>query len=392
MDYYSVKIPLNNNIKQINKTINKLVLDNPIGYCSYSDNDISDKISNDNNSDYGEYHKPREETNSLKEKQMIKNSLIPTRYHIKFSKDKNIYKNNTTNSKVTDIFNNTNNLNQNNFNNNIYVDINSNNNNDKPIIYKSNESYLNHYINRKNYSNNRNNKKFEKIKNNKKRKDILQQVIKQDNKDIKNKNKGNHLKFKSLKYMVNNSSEIINEKEEHNKININDNNKVYFNKYIGEQNKNINYNYFILNSKNLSKNQNIERKSSLNKGCIQNKSFNQKFNYDKYKDYNSSNPIKNKINDNYICLRNSSKNRKNSEYDNYFSISHECLELSTLNPRFSYNQNIIDENHDQNSINPNKYSYQNINKKFSKTFFDMKDIKLKESKNNEFIKKAKILI
>ena len=151
MDYYSVKIPLNNNIKQINKTINKLVLDNPIGYGSYSDNDISDKISNDNNSDYGEYHKPREETNSLKEKQMIKNSLIPTRYHIKFSKDKNIYKNNTTNSKVTDKFNNTNNLNQNNFNNNIYVDINSNNNNDKPIIYKSNESYLNHYINRKNY-------------------------------------------------------------------------------------------------------------------------------------------------------------------------------------------------------------------------------------------------
>ena len=158
MNYYSAKIPLNNNINQINNSINKLVLDNPIGYCSYSDNDISDKISNDNNSDYGEYHKPHEEINSLKEKQIIKNSIIPTRYHIKFPKDKNVCKNNTTNSKITDKFNSTNSLSLNNFNNNILVGINSNNN-DKPIIYKSNESYLNHYINRKNYSNNRNNKK-----------------------------------------------------------------------------------------------------------------------------------------------------------------------------------------------------------------------------------------
>ena len=278
MDYYRIKSPGSNyNILQINHKINK-DLDNPIGYCSYSDNDISDKLSN-NNSDYEEYRKPYEHTNSLKEKQSIKNSLIPTRHHMKFSKEKNIFKNNATNfyPKNTNKFQNLNNnnnkiLNQNNFNNNFYVAINANNNNnyENQINYKSNDTYLNHYINRKNYSNN---KKFEKIKNNKKRKDNIQQDNKLDNKDIKNKNKGNHFKFKSLKYIMDNSSDIINEKEEHNKNNNINNNKVFFNKYIGEQNKNINYNYFILNSKNLSNNPKIcqERKTSINKDSIQNK-------------------------------------------------------------------------------------------------------------------------
>ena len=403
MDYYRIKSPGSNyNLHQINHKINK-DLDNPIGYCSYSDNDISDKLSN-NNSDYEEYRKPYENTNSLKEKQSIKNSLIPTRHHMKFSKEKNIFKNNATNfyPKNTNKFHNLNNnnnnkiLNQNNFNNNFYVAINENNNNnyENQINYKSNDTYLNHYINRKNYSNNKNYKKFEKIKNNKKRKDNIQQDNKLDNKDIKNKNKGNHFKFKSLKYIMDNSSDIINEKEEHNKNNNTNNNKVFFNKYIGEQNKNINYNYFILNSKNLSNNPKIcqERKTSINKDSIQNKSFNQNYYFNKYKNYNSSKPTKNKNDENYICLRNSNNNyRKNPEYENYFSISNECLELTTLNPRYSCSHNIFDEINNEKSINPSKYSYQNINKKFSKTFFDMRDIKLNESKQNENQKKDKNL-
>ena len=403
MDYNSIKNTNSQNNLIIPNNRNKSDSTNPVYYYSYSDNDMSDKISN-NNSDLEENNKLQDKKNLLKKKQQIKNSLIPTRDIIKTTKEKNINKNNVSNSIIRTNNKYHNNLNQNTFNNNFQnMEINTNNSNiyyENKLSNKTNDTYLNHYITRKNYSNNKNNKKFERIKNSKKRKDNNPQENKEnkenkEGKDIKNKNRINHIKYKSLKFINDeNSYEIIDEKIEHNRKNqnnnSNDNNgntKLYFNKYIGEQNKNINYNYFILDSKNIKNIQkkNQDKKSSLNKNSIQNKSFNHNYNINKYKNYNSNKPPKNlKNNDVYICLRNSiNNNRKELAYDEYFTNTQDCLDGRTLNPRYSFSHQLMEEIYNPININPPKMGNQNANKKFSKTFIDMKDIKINEYNQNE---------
>ena len=392
-----------NNSKNIINLHNKnmeLMINNPLGYCSYSDNDISEKMSN--NSDNEQY----DMKNSLKEKPLF---FAPD--FIKLNKDNNRNKNNKANTIIKITNNCHNNLSQNNYfsSNNANAKSQSNINENK-ILNKANDTYLNHYINKKQYSN-KNNKKFEKIKNNKKKKNFFVENNNNNNNNINNKetkiknktNKVNHIKYKSLKSIVdNNSFEIIEERIEHkknvinnnnNKNNFNDNNKIFFSRYIGEQNKNINYNYFILNSKNIVNNNNNnnyknpkniqDKKSSNNKDKIQNKSFN--YNLNKYKNVNSNKNGKDKKNDIYIRLRNSYNNNNFLDYENYFSNSHECFDINTLDPGLRYSQNLINDFYNPKNINIPKYSYQNINKKFSKTFIDMKDFNINESKHNENI-------
>ncbi len=132
MDFYNLKnTNSNNNLFRPNSKITRYILDKPIGYCSYSDNDISDKLSN-NNSDLEDYQNPFENLNSLKEKQNSKISLIPTRNYIKFPKEKNISKINITNPIIKISNNKTHNSNQN-INNHFQnmSNINNNNNDNK---------------------------------------------------------------------------------------------------------------------------------------------------------------------------------------------------------------------------------------------------------------------
>ena len=381
--------------KQANKRKNIINLDNknldfminnPIGYCSYSDNDISDKISN--NSDNEQFNMKT----SIKDKPLFYASDFT-----KLNKEKIKNKNKSNANIKINNNNNHNNLYQNN-NNNFSSNITKSqtNINENKIFNKSNETYLNHYINKKQHYSNKNNKKFEKIKNNKKKKDFFVENNKEikDIKDIKSKGKKtNHIKYKSLKSMVDNSFEVIDERIEHSKNLINNNNKNNYNYnnklLLNDPNKNINYNYFITNSKNIlnNKNQKIiqdKKKPSITKDNIQNKSFN--YNSNNYKIVNSTKNGKDKKTDVYIRLRNSYINNNNkylSEYDNYFSNSHECFDISTLDPGLRYSQNIINDFYNPKNINIPKYSNNIINKKFSKTFIDMKDFNINESKQNE---------
>ena len=395
MEYYNLKTQLksaNNDTKGFlhNKyKNNKFVLDNPIGYFSYSDNDISDKLS-DKYSDDDE-NKNNENLNVLKDKPYSNNYIINTQDYIKNDKEKNekkIYNNNTNKD-----------INKNNMNNNHHHYLIKNNNHNYSIIKsfnKSNDTYLNHYINKKNFSNNNNNnnnknnqsgKKFEKIKNNKKRKDLSSNENK-ENKDIRLR--PNHIKIKSLKSIMDNSKEIIDERIEHkdkfmneNTYNNNRSGKLFINKNI---NKNVNYTYFVLNSKhqlnNKNNHNNEARRTALNKIPFQNISFQSMNNLNKYKNYNSTSKDKdtNKPNS-YIYLRNSLCNNKNDfDSNNYFSSSHECLDSNTLNPELRYSGNFINNVYIPVNFGMSKmYKKEN---KFSKTFIDIKDIK-----NNEFNEK-----
>ena len=90
------------------------------------------------------------------------------------------------------------------------------------------------------------NNKFAKIKNTKKKKDTS---------SIKEK----QLKYKSLKYMMQNSSnKIIKEEIDNNNNGTKSQSNLFYNKYVKEENKMINYNYFVLNPKNINNNKKIE--------------------------------------------------------------------------------------------------------------------------------------
>ena len=180
MEYYNnvrnqLKSANNNNNKKsfiFNKhKDNKFIINNPLGYFSYSDNDISDKLI-DKHSDYEDTNKYNDKFNLLKNKPNLNNYIINTQNFFKFNKEKSkkkIYNNNTYKEL------NYNNINNNNHHHKYLI---KNNNHNYSVITsfnKSNDTYLNHYINKKNFSKNYKNsqsgKKFEKIKNNKKRKD-----------------------------------------------------------------------------------------------------------------------------------------------------------------------------------------------------------------------------
>ncbi len=388
MEYYNLKTQLksaNNDTKNFlhNKyKNNKFVLDNPIGYFSYSDNDISDKLSDK----YSDYEENKNNENLLKDKPYRNNYIINTQDYIKNDKEKNgkkIYNNNVNKD-----------INKNNMNNNHHHYLIKNNNHNYSIIKsfnKSNDTYLKYYINKKNFSNNNNNKnnqsgkKFEKIKNNKKRK-ILSSNENKVNKD--NRLRPNHIKNKSLKSIINNTKIIIDERIEHkdkfmneNTYNNNRGGKLFINKNI---NKNINYTYFVLNSKHQLNNKNSHnneaRRTALNKIPFQNISFQSMSNLNKYKNYNSTSKDKdpNKPNS-HIYLRNSLCNYKNDfDFNNYFCSSHECLDSNTLNPELRYSGNFINNVYIPVNFGMSKMHNKKENK-FSRTFIDIKDIK-----NNEF--------
>ena len=145
MEYYNLESQLesaNNNAKSFFLNKNKdNKFNNPIGYFSHSDNDISDKLT-DKFSDLEEFNKNSEYTNIVKTKPYSSNTKIYNQDLIRYGKDRNekkIYNNNTNKD-----------LNQNN-NNNIVQYLNKNINHNYSIIKsvsKSDDTYLNHYKSR----------------------------------------------------------------------------------------------------------------------------------------------------------------------------------------------------------------------------------------------------
>ena len=393
MEYYNnvrnqLKSANNNNNKKsfiFNKhKDNKFIINNPLGYFSYSDNDISDKLS-DKHSDYEDTNKYNDKFNLLKNKPNLNNYIINTQNFFKFNKEKSkkkIYNNNTYKEL------NYNNINNNNHHHKYLI---KNNNHNYSVITsfnKSNDTYLNHYINKKNFSKNYKNsqsgKKFEKIKNNKKRKDY-------SSNETNNKFKPKHVKIKSLKSILDNSNDIIDEKIEHKDKVMNENtynnmnNRLFVNKNI---NKNINYTYFILNSKNQINNKNNfynieDRRAELNNKPFQNKSLQSiTTNYNKYKSYNSKSRDKDVYNSNYIYLRNSMRQNKNDfDNDNYFTNSHEYYDNNTLNAELRHSGNLINKVYIPINFGMPKI-YNKKKKTFSKTFIGIKD-----TKNNDFLEK-----
>ena len=232
----------------------------------------------------------------------------------------------------------------------------------------SNNNYMRKISNTKiNESNSNNNKnKFAKIKNPKKKKDI-------------NQIKG---KYKSLKHMMENSeNKMIKGKINNKKENIKNENNLFYNKYVKEENKMINYNYFVLNPKNITENKKTENnliqniiKYPINKSSNNNKNIYQ----DKIPQKNKT---KNKNKDLYIYLRNSFYKENDIEKDDYLTNSQEIL-YDALNP----NPNL----HITETINQNNNLNKNNNKEhiqqFSRTFVEIKDIKTIEPKKNDEFK------
>ena len=240
------------------------------------------------------------------------------------------------------------------FNNNLHNTLKQSNSNNNYIRKISNIKEEFDLKNEKNKANKINNNKFAKIKNPKKKKDI-------------NLNKGNKLKYKSIKNKLENTS---NNKA---KGKICENNLV-FNKYIKEENKMINYNYFVLNPKNINNNKKIENnliqniiKYPINKSVGNNNIYINRI--------NSQKKLKEK--DLYICLRNSFFKQKENEKNNNLTNSQEFLYTNILSQNKSLKDSLCEQ---KNNINT-KMNKQH-NKQFSRTFVDIKDIKTIECQDN----------
>ena len=213
------------------------------------------------------------------------------------------------------------------------------------------------------------NNKFAKIKNTKKKKDTS---------SIKEK----QLKYKSLKYMMQNSSnKIIKEEIDNNNNGTKSQSNLFYNKYVKEENKMINYNYFVLNPNNITENKKIENnliqniiKYPINKSTVNlNSNINRIDSKNKIKNNNSK--------DLYICLRNSFYKENEIEKDDYFTNTQELL----YNNTFNQNKSIVEEIHNR------KNNKNNINiKHFSRTFAEIKDIKTIEH-NNDINNRNKII-
>lgn len=371
----------------------KMEYDFPLGYNSYSENDISDKISN-NNSYYEEKtYKQNEIISNLKHNKPFLNDLISGSDFIKFDDERKSKKNNNNLQKAF------NNKNKNNFNYNQYMKKVSNDNFNGKILNKSNDKHINNYQTKKIISNKHDkfNPILNKFPNNKDNKKTKEYAL-NDNKNTRYKHK--HLKYKSLKSVIDNSDvldENVEHKEDLNNSKTFDNNKLYFNNYnyIGDGNKIINYDYFILNSNNHKANQNLlkdnfimnKRRTSLYKEAIPYVNFHH-VNNDLTKYQNSNIPKDNRNKQFYICLRNSLDDKDNNFlYDNYLNNSNDYYDNNTLNQRFRFSQSIIENIYNPKVINIPKLNNPNT-KKFSKTFIDIKDImdakikKLEQIENN----------
>ena len=306
-------------------------------------------------------------TNSYSEDEILDNTYnndIPKLEHsIQSSFNKNKFKNSSRtkpylkDKTILIPFNN------NNFHNTLKQS-NSNNNHIKKI-YNNPKEELN-LNNKKHNITKTSNNKFAKIKNTKKKKDT-------------NSIKGKLLKYKELKDIMENPGNKIIKGKITNTKNFTEsgNSNLFYNKYVKEENKMINYNYFVLNPKNINENKKTENnliqniiKYPINKGLgnIINNNNNIYINRVDTK-------IKNKENKNlYIYLRNSFYKEKENEKDDYYTNSQEFIYNNTLNQNQSINETISDDKKNKENL-----------KLFSRTFFETKDIKtieLKENKEN----------
>ena len=310
------------------------------------------------------------ETNSYSEDEILENTYnnnIPKLdYSIQNSLNKNKFKNSSRtkpylkdNTILIPFNNNNNNL------HNTLKQSNSNNNYIKKISNNPKEEFNLKLNNKKPNINKETYNKFAKIKNTKKKKDS-------------NSIKGKLLKYKELKNIMENpGNKIIKGKITHTKnFTENGNSNLFYNKYVKEENKMINYNYFVLNHKNINENKKIENnliqniiKYPINKGLGNNNNNNNNNIYINRVDTK----IKNNDNKNlYIYLRNSFYKEKEIEKDDYYTNSQEFIYNNTINQ----NQSIAE------TINNNKNNKENL-KLFSKTFAEIKDLKTIDSKEDK---------
>ena len=344
------KIQNNINKQNINKKESNFILEYPLECNSYSDDDIFENTYNNNNNNNNnitqlEYSLANNNNlNKNKNKNKIKNTtktkpLLKENIILIPSHNNNIIKNINYNLHNT--------LKQSNSNNN--------------CIRKISNSKINEKDSKNEINMNKNQNKFAKIKNAKKKKEI-------------NSIKGNNLKYKSLKYMIENQGnkilkgKIVNKKD----ITKSENN-LFYNKYVKEENKMINYNYFVLNPKNIPENKKTE------KNLVQNI-----IKYPINKVQGNTNDIpknktKNKNKDLYIYLRNSFNKENIAEKDDYLTNTKEVLYNNTINPDLS----LIETINNTKNINY-KINKENI-KQFSRTFLEIKEIKTIEPKENDNI-------
>ena len=295
-------------------------------------------------------------TNSYSEDEILDNTYnndIPKLEHsIQSSFNKNKFKNSSRtkpylkDKTILIPFNNNNNF------HNTLKQSNSNNNHIKQI-YNNPKEELN-LNNKKHNITKTSNNKFAKIKNTKKKKDT-------------NSIKGKLLKYKELKdIMENPGNKIIKGKITNTKnFTENGNSNLFYNKFVKEENKMINYNYFVLNPKNINENKKTENnliqniiKYPINKGLGNIINNNNNI-------YISRVDTKNKENKNlYIYLRNSFYKEKENEKDDYYTNSQEFIYNNTLNQNQSINETISDDKKNKENL-----------KLFSRTFFETKDIK-----------------
>ena len=328
----------------INKKETKCIYEFPLECNSYSDDDIFENTYNNNNInnnitqlEYSLANNKNKIKNTTRSKPLLKENII-----IIPSNNNNIIKNINYNLRNT--------LKQSNSNNN-YLRKTSNSN------INENDSKNEININNKKIQN-----KFAKIKNTKKKKDI-------------NAVKGKNLKYKSLKYMIENKgNKIIKGKITNKNDFTKSDNNLFYNKYVKEENKMINYNYFVLNPKNISENKKAEN------NIIQNLIKNPINKIPGNNNNNTKNKIKNKNNkDLYIYLRNSFNKENEAEKNDYLTNTKEVLYNNTINPDLSLVETINNTKNIGDKMNKG-----NI-KQFSRTYVEIKEIKTIEPKENDNI-------
>ena len=384
----------------------------PLDYNSYSEDDISEKnITNNTNNNYENTIISNSTKNGIKNSLMRPKTflndnkiVIPNLINIDKDKQKGKLKGKaknyasirfkSNNINLTNTLKQSSNINymKKISNNSKTVNNNLNFINNKKQKLNDNKNNNNNRYEQKLKVNNKNivnNNKYEKIKNKKTKKDLINSTNIINSRDLKNKNK--HIKYKSLKSLIDNynpsNNKIIKEKETNKQQLTNNNfthsdNNLFYNKYVAEENKMINYNYFLLNPKNILDNKKSENNTikSMNKYPINKVQINH---INSNKIINKKN-IKNK--DVYIYLRNSISKENKFKNDDYLSNSQELLYNNTLNPERTKSV-IYSIYNPQNKITP-KSNKENI-KIFSRTFVDIKDIATIEYKSNENFKNKK---
>ena len=326
----------------------KCIYDIPLECNSYSDDDILENTYNNNNINNN--------ITQLEYSLANNNNLNKNKNKIKIERSKPLLREN-----ILILPSNNNNILKN-INHNLLNTLKQSNSNNNCLRKISNSNINeNDSKNDVNINNKKNPNKFAKIKNTKKKKDI-------------NAIKGKNIKYKSLKYMIENQGNKIIKGKTTNKNNFTkSDNNLFYNKYVKEENKMINYNYFLLNPKNIPKNKKAENNIIQNiiKNPINKIPGNSNI---------TKNKIKNKNNkDLYIYLRNSFNKENETEKNDYLTNTKEVLYNNTINPNLSLAETINNTKNINNKINKG-----NI-KQFSRTYVEIKEIKTIEPKENDNI-------